>query len=411
MTMTSADAGLRADVASAIVHGTTLDDTLHLCTGALVKHLGAAFARVWTLDATGLTLILRASSGIYTHTDGGHARVKVGAFKIGRIAATGEPHCSNDVLHDPRVDTEWARREELVSFAGYPLRLDGRLLGVIALFARKELPDETLSLLSSVSELVAVGIDRDRAERERDRLISDLARANAELDQFAYVASHDLKAPLRGIWNLTQWIEEDLGAAASAETREHMSLLRGRVARLEALIDAILAYSRAGRARDKPEPVDMRQLVGEVIELLAAPAPARVEIAGSLPEVEGERAKLQQIFLNLISNAMKHAGRRDVTVTVGAEERGETWELFVRDDGPGIAPEFRERVWGLFQTLEARDTVEGSGIGLSVVRKIVETHGGRAWVDADPAHPATRDTPAHGTTVRFTWPKSMGAAR
>jgi signal transduction histidine kinase len=400
------EAAIRADVASAVARGASLVDMLTRCTDALVNHLGAAFARVWTLDETGQTLLLRASSGIYTHIDGGHARVPVGAFKIGRIAATGEPHCTNDVLRDPRVDTAWATREGLLAFAGYPLDLDGRRLGVIALFSRQALPEETLTLLSSVSELVAVGIDRKLAEAERERLIADLARTNAELDQFAYVASHDLKAPLRGIGNLTQWIEEDLGGAAPPEVREHMALLRGRVARLEALIDAILDYSRAGRVRGKEEVIDTQLLAQEVIDLVAPRPPARVILVSELPRLEGERVKLQQVLLNLIGNALKHARREDATVSIGAVDRGACWEIFVSDDGPGIPPEYRERVWGLFQTLEARDAVEGAGIGLSVVRKIVETRGGHAWVDEAPAHAASERGPAHGTTIRFTWPKA-----
>ncbi|KYF74805.1 hypothetical protein BE11_49730 [Sorangium cellulosum] len=238
--------------------------------------------------------------------------------------------------------------------------------------------------------------EQKRAEAERERLIAALERSNKELDQFAYVASHDLKAPLRGIANLTQWIEEDLAGTIEGESREHMSLLRGRVRRMEALIDGILDYSRAGRMRHEVEAVDVGQVLADVIELIAPAPGASVEVAPGLPALRTERIPLQQVFMNLIGNALKHARRADARVRVGHRDAGPHHEFFVEDNGPGIAPEFHDRVWGLFQTLEARDKVEGTGIGLSVVKKIVESRGGHIWIDS---------SPGQGATFRFTWQK------
>jgi PAS domain S-box-containing protein len=246
-----------------------------------------------------------------------------------------------------------------------------------------------ISLVVDISE-------RKRVEAERERLITALERSNRELDQFAYVASHDLKAPLRGIANLSQWIEDDLKEAMTPEVAEQMRLLRGRVHRMEALINGILDYSRAGRVRGRAEPVDTGRLVTECIELLAPPAGAAIEVAPGMPAVLSERVPLQQAFLNLLSNALKHARRSDVRVQVGVRAAGDFWEFSVSDNGPGIPPEYHERIWGLFQTLQARDQVEGTGIGLSVVKKSVEARGGRAWVES---------VPGQGATFRFTWPK------
>ncbi|WP_437778333.1 PAS domain S-box protein [Sorangium sp. So ce1097] len=244
--------------------------------------------------------------------------------------------------------------------------------------------------------------ERKRAEAERERLIAALERSNKELDQFAYVASHDLKAPLRGIANLTQWIEEDLAGRIEGEPREHMSLLRGRVRRMEALIDGILDYSRAGRVQHEVEAVDAGQVLSDVVELIAPAPEARVEVSPDLPVLRTERVPLQQVFMNLISNALKHARRADVRVRVGHRDAGQHHEFFVEDNGPGIAPELHDRVWGLFQTLEARDKVEGTGIGLSVVKKIVESRGGRIWIDS---------SPGQGATFRFTWQKREAGQR
>jgi light-regulated signal transduction histidine kinase (bacteriophytochrome) len=246
------------------------------------------------------------------------------------------------------------------------------------------------------------GVVRDiteskKAEEERETLIKALARSNEELDQFAYVASHDLKAPLRGIANLSQWVEEDLGGSLAGEGKAHMELLRGRVNRMESLIDGILQYSRAGRMRAKPERVDVDALVKDVIELIAPPARVQISVMPGVPPIDAERVPLQQVFINLIGNAIKHAGAEKPKIDVTWADKGSWLEFAVADNGHGIAPQYHDRIFAIFQTLEARDRVEGTGIGLSVVKKIVEAQGGRVWVESDVGE---------GATFRFTWPKT-----
>jgi PAS domain S-box-containing protein len=245
------------------------------------------------------------------------------------------------------------------------------------------------------------GVVRDitefkKAEHEREQLIKALAKSNEELDQFAYVASHDLKAPLRGIANLSQWMEEDLGGSLAGEGKAHMELLRGRVNRMEALIDGILQYSRAGRMRVKPETVDINALVHDVIELIAPPARIKINVMDGMPTIETERVPLQQVFINLIANAIKHAGAEEPTIDVTWADKGAFLQFAVQDNGQGIAPQYHERIFAIFQTLEARDKIEGTGIGLSVVKKIVEAQRGRVWVESDVGK---------GATFRFLWPK------
>jgi signal transduction histidine kinase len=255
--------------------------------------------------------------------------------------------------------------------------------------------EETERLIAGVAATAAIAMDNARLFQEAHDLIAALEKSNRELDQFAYVTSHDLKAPLRGIANLSQWIEDDLGDRLDDQTRDHLTLLRGRVARLENLIAGILAYSRAGRDTAAFATVDLGPLVAEVWELLAPPPTAGLEIDGPLPQLRTSRVQLQQILLNLIGNAIKYNVDRDLQITVAARRAGRRWEISVADDGVGIAPEFADRIWGLFQTLERRDKVESTGIGLSVVRKIVEQHGGNAWVEP---------RPGGGAVFRFTWP-------
>jgi PAS domain S-box-containing protein len=238
--------------------------------------------------------------------------------------------------------------------------------------------------------------DRKKAEAEREQLIKALARSNQELDQFAYVASHDLKAPLRGIANLSQWIEEDLGESLNGENKSQMEMLRGRVHRMEALIDGILQYSRAGRVKAKPEMIDTGALLKEVIDLMAPAKGTIINIAPEMPTVKAEKVPLQQVFMNLLGNALKHTGKDNPMIDISWADAGPFYEFSVRDNGQGIAPQYHERIFGIFQTLEARDKVEGTGIGLSVVQKIVEAKGGRVWVDSEIGK---------GARFKFLWPK------
>jgi PAS domain S-box-containing protein len=246
-----------------------------------------------------------------------------------------------------------------------------------------------------------VGVHSDVTEQrlnesERERLIARLGRINAELDQFAYVASHDLKAPLRGISSLSRWLEQDLGPRLTGPDQEHLRLLRDRADQLEALIDGILQYSRAGRQRQRVEQVDAERLVGETVELLSPPPSARVEKKGPLPVLRTERVPFQQVVMNLVANALKYTRRPDPVVQLSAKDAGRFWEFEVTDNGPGIPPEHQQRIWQIFQTLEPKDCGAGAGIGLSVVKKIVEGKGGRAWVES---------VLGHGASFHFTWPK------
>jgi PAS domain S-box-containing protein len=242
---------------------------------------------------------------------------------------------------------------------------------------------------------------RDDAERAA----AAASEAYRELDQFAYAASHDLKAPLRGVANLAQWIEEDAGERLSPETVEHTRMLMGRVHRMEALIDGILAYSRAGRTATEPEMIDCGRLVGSVVDLLSPPDSVTIHVAPGMPRLRTERLPLEQVLMNLIGNAIKHGhvDRPGVTIHVSGRDKGDAVEFTISDDGPGIAPEYQERVWGIFQTLISRDKVEGTGVGLALVKKIVERRGGQVSLDS---------APDRGATFRFLWPKyeSTGAA-
>ncbi|MEW6497321.1 MAG: PAS domain S-box protein [Cyanobacteriota bacterium] len=225
---------------------------------------------------------------------------------------------------------------------------------------------------------------------------ANLEKRNTELDQFAYIVSHDLKAPLRAINNLAQWIAEDLEEHLTEDTRHQMDLLRSRVHRMEALINGLLNYSRVGRLRTELERVDMETLLAEVIDSLAPPPKFTITVMPEMPTLWTERLPLEQVFANLISNGIKHNPRPDGQIVISVQEYANCYEFAVTDNGLGIAPEFHDKVFVMFQTLEPRDKVENTGVGLAIVKKIIEDKGGIITVES---------AQNQGATFRFTWPK------
>ncbi len=294
-----------------------------------------------------------------------------------------------------------AARELDAALAGQDTRFthvvaaaDGDRRELEAFYRPHRAPDG--AVLGAVTLLTDV-TDRNRMVRRLARQARDLRRSNEELEQFAYVASHDLKAPLRGIENLVSWIEEDLEDALAGDTRTNMNLLKSRVRRLESLLDDLLAYSRAGRVAEDVVAVDTGALVADLAALVSPPAGFSISAEPGLPTVQAPRAPLTQVFQNLIGNAVKHHDHPATGhVRVGARAGADGPEFTVTDDGPGVPERFRERVFGMFQTLKPRDEVEGSGMGLAIVKKLIDRQGGRIWL-AD-----GRD--GRGLAVHFTWP-------
>jgi len=232
---------------------------------------------------------------------------------------------------------------------------------------------------------------------ERRAIQEELARSNQDLEQFAYVASHDLKAPLRAIEILVDWLREDLAGYTGGEVQQNLGLLSQRTARLHRLLDDLLAYSRAGRKPGEVGDVDSRLLVEDLFVLLAPPETMRLRADESLPVLQAHHAPLEQVLRNLINNAIKHHPSREGSVTVYAQDRGDDILFAVEDDGAGIPAEFTEKVFQMFQTLKPRDEIEGSGMGLAIVKRIVEWQGGRIWFHGGPG--------GTGTVFKFTWKK------
>lgn len=227
-----------------------------------------------------------------------------------------------------------------------------------------------------------------------------IKQSNEELERYAFITAHDLKSPLRAIDNLSQWIEEDLGDTMSPETRNHMDLLRGRVHRMEKLLSDILDYSRIDRQymTQKSDVVDAKSLVEDAASFAFPPEGYEIIISPILSSIQVQRIPLQQVFYNLINNAIKHNTNASGMIEVGVSIEPDHYVFSVKDNGPGIPAEYHAKIFEMFQTLHPRDKREGSGMGLAFVKKILTGRGSAITVESEPGQ---------GALFRFTWPKEV----
>jgi light-regulated signal transduction histidine kinase (bacteriophytochrome) len=239
-------------------------------------------------------------------------------------------------------------------------------------------------------------VERKRSEAALRESEENLRQRNQELDQFAYIVSHDLKAPLRAIGNISSWIVEDLGDKVEPETQNHIHMLRSRLQHMQNLIDSLLNYSRVGRTHIALENISVADLLSEIINTLGVSSEFNIVIDPKMPTLRGRKILLQQVFANLISNAIKHHHRCDGKIEISVRDSETFYEFSVTDDGPGIAPEDRERIFAIFQTLESKHKTDSTGIGLAIVKKIIETEGGKIKLESQLNQ---------GTTFSFTWLK------
>ncbi len=248
------------------------------------------------------------------------------------------------------------------------------------------------------------GVGTDITERKRAQAVlkaayDELARSNAELQQFAYVASHDLQEPLRMIGSYTQLLERRYGDRLDRDAREFMNFIVDGATRMKQLIEDLLAYSRVGTRGKELRPVQAQAVLDKVLVNLRA----AVESSGaaithdSLPEVNADDTQLVQLLQNLIGNAIKFRKEEEPPrIRVGVEDAGGEWCFSVADNGIGIEPQYFERIFLVFQRLHTRDEYPGTGIGLAICKKVVERHGGRIWVES---------APGKGSKFYFTLPK------
>ena len=224
-----------------------------------------------------------------------------------------------------------------------------------------------------------------------------LEKTNKELDKFAYVVSHDLKSPLRAIGNLTGWIEEDAGHMLPEDVRKNFNLIKERVVRMESLINGILDYSKIAKKHNQVEEQNLNEIIREVKTLVGTDSCCQILVKGNLPIIHADKTKIQQVFMNLISNAIKFNNKSMKIVEISHVEFDDHHQFSISDNGPGIDPRFHEKVFQIFQTINSKDEFESTGIGLAIVKKIINEQAAQIWIES---------RPGEGTTFHFNWPKS-----
>ena len=237
---------------------------------------------------------------------------------------------------------------------------------------------------------------RKQAEQQQAELLEKVEKINGELKDFAYVVSHDLKAPLRGIGTIAGWLSADYADKLGDEGKEQMDLLLSRVKRMHNLIEGVLLYSRAGSKPEEQVRIDLNKIVTEVVEMIVPPDNIEITVENQLPVIFAGYTRVTQLFQNMLSNAIKFMDKPDGQVKINCVEEDGFWKFSVTDNGPGIKEEYFERIFKMFQTLKSRDEFESTGAGLTVAKKITEYYGGKIWVASEVGE---------GSTFYFTLPK------
>lgn len=402
-------AAFRERIRVALAHEGNLGEVLQSCAEAILGHFDAAFARIWTTNNDQQMLELQASAGMYTHLNGAHSRITVGQRKIGLVAQERKPYLSNDVQNDPQIeDKDWARGEGMVSFAGYPLVVEDRVVGVMGLFSQKALPENASETLAFVADAIAQGIGRKHAEEERERLRQlevDLEHINrvSMMGELTASLAHELNQPIAAAISnantCVRWLarnQPNLEEAREAATRMVKDGMRAAE-----IINGLRSFYRKGAPAQR-EVVDVNEIVREMTGLLGDEAArcwvsVNLELAEGVPKVIADRVQLQQVLMNLMLNAMEAMQKTGGELTIRSQLGNDGHLLIsVRDTGVGLPLEKVEQIFDAFYTTKPH----GTGMGLAITRRIIEAHGGRLSAAANPVR---------GATFQFTLPSQMEA--
>jgi len=303
-------------------------------------------------------------------------------------------------------NAQWLIDKGLYSLVLIPLISESKLLGTIN-FAGESMdvfPPDKIEIATEVANQLAISFQQwklreeiisytEELEQKVKQRTEQLEHSNQELREFAQIVSHDLKAPLRAISQLSYWVWKDYSDKIDEEGQKKLEMIMGRVKRLDNLIEGILQYSRAGRQREKEIPVNLQLLVEDSITLLDPPSNISIVIENQLPEYIGDPTRLGQLFQNLINNAIKFMDKPNGIIKIGCKKDSDSWQFYISDNGPGIEEKYFNRIFQIFQRLVSRDEQEGTGIGLSLAKRIVQIYGGEIWLTS---------TIGEGSTFYFT---------
>ena len=383
---------LSAAVGTALAGSDSLRTILLRCAEAMVQHLGVAAAAIWTRKPAGDVLELQAMAGIYTPLNSLYEFTQVGQGEIGLMAQACQPYVTNTIAADTRLhDKAWAQRVGVVAFASYPLLVENRLMGIMALFARRPFATATLRALSWVAGVMAMGIDRlyitDALARSIVKVVHNnksLRRQNTALDDFTYIASHDIQEPLRKLMTFSDMLQHDVGPDLPARAAKDLEFIVDAATRLQLLVENLVDLSRVNTVTVHWQQVDLAPLLDSVLQAAQTTITAtHARITHDpLPTVWGDADLLRRLYQHLLSNALKFSAGTSPVIHLTATLQGLQVVLGVQDKGIGIPPECHEQIFAPFKRLHSRQEYAGSGMGLAVCHKIVERHGGHIWVES-----------------------------
>jgi signal transduction histidine kinase len=313
------------------------------------------------------------------------------------VLQQNKPWFTDDMLNDSQVtdlDKRLTTEYGIHAWLSLPLLYQGQLIGALNLgrHAGQRFTAEDAEIAHDIANQLAIALQQTRLYNalqdqltEREKLISELEASNAELERFTYTVSHDLRNPLVTIKGFLGMLEKDLNSGRPDRVQDDLRRISGAADKMDALLSELLELSRLGRIVNPPEEVDLADLTQEALETLNArlrSSPVIVDISPELPAVYGDRIRLREVLENLIDNAVKYMGSQpNPTIEVGARTQGEGPIIFVKDNGMGIEASYHDRIFHLFEKLNP--TMEGSGIGLALVKRIIELHGGQIWVESE----------------------------
>lgn len=391
------------DVAKALLGKMDIYEIAWEITNNIAEYLDTEDCVIYLVDRSANTLEQIAAFGTKLNKSkqiDNKIVLPIGNGIVGSVAKTGKAEIINDTSEDSRYIVDDEQRFSEISV---PIVSDGEVIGVIDSEHRSKnyFTKEHLRTLENIASLVAMQLksainlrEREKAETKNVQLLEALEKSNDELQEYAHIVSHDLKSPLRSIDALVSWIKEDNKGKLDEATNQNFELIETTLEKMELLISDILLYSSIGSESKQSSEVDLNTLIEELKQILYVPDHIAINVINPLPVVTGDKTKLQQLFQNLISNAIKFNDKENGLIEIDVVEQKSYYQFSVKDNGVGIEKEHHDKIFKIFHALNKNK--ESSGIGLSIVKKIVDLYKGEIWLESKPNE---------GTTFFFTFKK------
>ncbi|MFC1555293.1 PAS domain S-box protein, partial [candidate division KSB1 bacterium] len=387
---------LSAEIGDTLILDKLIKEKLQICSEAFVKNLDAAFARIWTVDEDERLLNLQSSAGLYTHIDGTRKTVKIGKKKIGKIAASKKPYINLNVIEDPLLDEkEWARKNGLVAFSGFPMLVEGKNVGVLAMFFKNEISDYYLESLPAISNNIAMALMRDRAEEQLKFAKLAAEQANQAKSVFLANMSHDIRTPMNAVLGFAEILNTLI---KDKQQREYLKSIRSSGKSLLTLINDILDLSKveAGKLEFEYTVVDVVSVFDDMKQMFSHKVQEKeidfiIEADPEIPKaLILDENRLRQILINLIGNAVKFTDSGHVKIKAYANsENGDASSpdlyVSVEDTGIGIPDDQKDKVFEAFEQTKGQSTAKfgGTGLGLAITKKLITMMNGEVNVTGE----------------------------